>query len=255
MKEISISLFTLLVDLSEFVSNSDLGWRREKRGLRRRPPLKRTTSECSTRRKKKKDNESERIPSIFFLSASLSQRPAHANNSAQGHRSSIGLHLLHLDHHPLFTLRHLPLHERRKLRRLHPKPIPVAEKQHLLPLAFGALGRLDPLTPARAPPHGLEESEGAAGRVGAVVAAHDGFDGLGRLVGVVEGDGGDVVVQDVGLDDAVEEVPADEAEFPVDGRGGAAGEVPGGARVVRERGVGVLEEGDGDYRIYEVSWR
>jgi hypothetical protein len=35
------------------------------------------------------------------------------------------------------------------------------------------------------------------------------------------------VVEDVGFDDAVEEVAPDEAEFAVDGGGGAADVVPG----------------------------
>ena len=75
---------------------------------------------------------------------------------------------------------------------------------------------------------------------------HDGLDGLGGLVGVVEGDGGDVVVQDMGFHNAVQQLAADEAEFAVDGCGGAAGVGPGGGGVVGEAGVGVLEEGDGD---------
>ena len=57
--------------------------------------------------------------------------------------------------------------------------------------------------------------------------AHDRFDSFGRFIGVVEGDDGDVVVENVGLDDAVEELAADEAEFAVDGCCCAAGEVPG----------------------------
>jgi hypothetical protein len=73
------------------------------------------------------------------------------------------------------------------------------------------------------------------------VLAHDGLDGLGGLVGVVEGDGGDVVVEDVGLDDAVEDLAA-----AVNGGGGTTGKVPGLAGVVREGRVGVLEVGDGD---------
>lgn len=76
--------------------------------------------------------------------------------------------------------------------------------------------------------------------------AHDGLDGLAGLIGVVEGDGADVVVQDVGFDDAMEDVAADEAKFAVDGGGGAAGESPGLGGVVWEGGVGVLEVGDGD---------
>lgn len=78
------------------------------------------------------------------------------------------------------------------------------------------------------------------------MAAHDGLNGLGGLVGVVEGDGADVVVKDVGLDDAVEEVAADEAELAVDGGSAATDVVPLLSGVVGERGVGVLEEGDGD---------
>lgn len=76
--------------------------------------------------------------------------------------------------------------------------------------------------------------------------AHDWLDGLGGLVRVVEWDGGDVVVEDVGLDDAVEEVAADEAELAVNGCCGAAGEVPGFAGVVWEGRVGVLEVGNRD---------
>lgn len=76
--------------------------------------------------------------------------------------------------------------------------------------------------------------------------AHDFLDGLAGLVGVVEGDRADVVVQDVGFDDAVEDVAADEAEVAVDGCCGAAGEVPDFGGVVWEGGVGVLEVGYGD---------
>ena len=76
--------------------------------------------------------------------------------------------------------------------------------------------------------------------------AHNGTDRVGGLVGVVEGDAADVVVEDVGLDDAVEEVAADEAHLAVDGCCGAADKVPLFGSVVGERWVGVLEEGDGD---------
>jgi hypothetical protein len=69
---------------------------------------------------------------------------------------------------------------------------------------------------------------------------------MGLMASVVEGDGGDVVVQDVGLDDAVEDLAADEAKLAINGCGGTTGEVPGLAAVVREGRVGVLEVGDGD---------
>lgn len=82
--------------------------------------------------------------------------------------------------------------------------------------------------------------------LGTVVVAHDALDGLGGLVGVVEGDVADIVVQDVGLDDTVEDVAADEAKVTVNGGGGATDEVPHLRLVVGEGRIGVLEEGNGD---------
>jgi len=63
---------------------------------------------------------------------------------------------------------------------------------------------------------------------------------------VVEGDGGDVVVEDVGLDDTMHQGATDETEFAVDSCGGTASKVPCVSIVVREGWVGVLEEGDGN---------
>lgn len=48
------------------------------------------------------------------------------------------------------------------------------------------------------------------------------------------------------LDDAVEEVTADEAALTVNGGSGAADKVPLLGVVVRESRVSVLEEGNGD---------
>lgn len=56
--------------------------------------------------------------------------------------------------------------------------------------------------------------------------AHDGLDGLAGLVGSVEGNGRDKVVKDVGLDDPVEQMAADETKFTVDRRSRATGEGP-----------------------------
>jgi hypothetical protein len=85
------------------------------------------------------------------------------------------------------------------------------------------------------------------------VAAHDGLDSLGGLTSVVEGDGADVVVEDVRLNDVVEEVGTDGPKVAVDSRSGTTGECPGVGGVVRKGRVSVLKEGDGDYR--EVSKR
>lgn len=113
--------------------------------------------------------------------------------------------------------------------------------------ALGLCAGLDPLAHAGRLVHGLDEADGAVGNVGAVVAAHDGLDGLGGLVGVVEGDGADVVVQDVCLDDAVQQVAADESELAINGRGGALDKGPLLACVVGQGRVGVLQEGDGNW--------
>ena len=132
------------------------------------------------------------------------------------------------------------------LRRRNAQPITVAVEKDTLALTLRLSRRLDPLAPPGARPQRAQEADNAILGVAAVVLAHDGLDGLGGLVGVVEGDNGDVVVQDVRLDDAVEDVAPDEAELAVDGRGRATGEGPAVGVVVGERGVGVLEEGDGD---------
>lgn len=55
------------------------------------------------------------------------------------------------------------------------------------------------------------------------------------------------MVQHVGLDDAMHEIAADEAEFAVNRRSRATAEVPRLRLVVRKGGIGVLEVGDPDY--------
>lgn len=121
----------------------------------------------------------------------------------------------------------------------------VAVEEHTLALALGTLGGLNPLAGASASPHSLEESSPAGVGLGAVVAAHDLLDGLAGFVGVVEGDGADIVVEDVGLDDSVEDVAADETKITVDGGSSTTGKVPDLRLVVGEGGVGVLEVSDG----------
>lgn len=145
-------------------------------------------------------------------------------------------------------------------RQIHPSPnltndlgrantntVGVTEEQNTLALTTGTRGRLDPLAGAGTGPQSLEEASPAGVGLCAVVVAHHGLDGLAGLVGVVERDGADVVVQHVGFDDTVEDVAADEAEVTVDGGGSTAGKVPHLRLVVGEARVGMLEEGDGHY--------
>lgn len=79
------------------------------------------------------------------------------------------------------------------------------------------------------------------------MTTQDGLDGFGGLVGVIERDGGDKVVKDVRLDNAVHEGPTDEAEFTVDGCKSAASEVPTSVLIMREGGIGMLKVGDCNY--------
>lgn len=95
-------------------------------------------------------------------------------------------------------------------------------------------------------PESLEETSPAGVSFSAVVLTHDALDSVGGLVSVVEGNVANVVVQDVSLDDAVEDVTADEAKVTVNGGGSTASKGPHFRLVVGESGVGVLEEGDGD---------
>jgi hypothetical protein len=79
------------------------------------------------------------------------------------------------------------------------------------------------------------------------VNAHHRLNGLGGLVGIVEGDGADIVVQHVRLDNAVEEVAADEAKLTIDGGSATTDEVPLVSGVMGKRRIGVLQESDGDW--------
>lgn len=78
------------------------------------------------------------------------------------------------------------------------------------------------------------------------MTAHDLLDGFARLVGVIERDRGDVVVQDVSLNDAVHQLSADKPKLAIDSGSGATNVSPRLGRVVRESGISVLEEGNGD---------
>lgn len=116
-----------------------------------------------------------------------------------------------------------------------------------LALTLGSLVGLNPLAGTRAGPHGLEETKRSSVGIGTVVLAHDLLDGLGGFVGMVEWDGADVVVSDVGLDDSVKKSTTDESELAINCGCGTTGEVPGFVVVVRKSGVSVLQVSDGHY--------
>lgn len=127
----------------------------------------------------------------------------------------------------------------------------VAEEQDALALALGLGAGLDPLAHSGGAPHGSQEAKETTAGIGAVVLAHDGTDGVAGFVGVVKGNGANVVVEDVRLDDAVQQLAADEAHLAVNGGGGTADVVPLLSSVVRQRRVGVLQEGDGNEPVVD----
>lgn len=133
--------------------------------------------------------------------------------------------------------------------------IPVEEDA--LVFALGAFRRLHPLAPSRALPHTRQESNGSAFDISAIVLPHDRLDGLSGLVCVVKWNGGDKVMEDVGLDDTVEEMTADETKFAVNGCGSTARKCPGVSFIVRKGGVRVLEVCNGhcrsgQYAVYNM---
>ena len=131
------------------------------------------------------------------------------------------------------------------MQRWHTETVSVPEEHDTLTLPLGVCGRLDPLAPPSALPHALKESNRAVGDVGSVVTTHDGLDGFGGFVGVIKGNGRHVVVKNMGLDDAVEKLAADETKLAVNGCGRATGIGPRAGLVVRKGGVSVLKECNG----------
>jgi len=125
--------------------------------------------------------------------------------------------------------------------------ISVSVEHDTCSLASGAFNRLNPLTCPHRCPQALQESKTASSSIAAVVTAHDRLDRFGRLICVVEWDSANVVVEDMGLDDTVQKLAADETKFAVDGCGCTSSVVPAGRGVVRKARIGVLEVGDSHY--------
>lgn len=96
------------------------------------------------------------------------------------------------------------------------------------------------------PEGGHERVQEAALLLLVVVNPQQRLNSAGSLLGLVEGNPAEQVVNDMVVDDFVEEVAADEADAPVNGGKGTLGVGPGFGSVVGDSGVGVLQVGDGD---------
>ncbi len=77
------------------------------------------------------------------------------------------------------------------------------------------------------------------------MTTHDLLDGLTGFVGVVERNGADIMVKDVGFDNAMEELSSDEAELAINGCRRTSSVSPARGGVMRKRGIGVLQESNG----------
>lgn len=129
---------------------------------------------------------------------------------------------------------------------LNSETVTVTEEQNTLSFTLGTVAGLNPLAPSSGCPESLDETDSTTPGVRTVVTSHNLLDSLGSLIGVVERNQGDKVVKDVSLDNSVHKVTSDESKLSVDGSGGSTAVVPGLRVVVRKRGVGVLQEGNGD---------
>ena len=74
--------------------------------------------------------------------------------------------------------------------------------------------------------------------------AHNWFDGLSSLIGIVEGDGGDEMVNNVSLNNPMKELSSNKPKLAINSGGCASGEVPRLRVIVRKGGISVLKEGD-----------
>lgn len=90
-------------------------------------------------------------------------------------------------------------------------------------------------------------------RVGPVVLAHNPANVLRSLAGVVERNGGYQVVAHVCTNDVMEEMGINEAKVTINCCSSTTGESPGAAVIVRHGRVGVLEEGNGNFKNKSVK--
>lgn len=77
--------------------------------------------------------------------------------------------------------------------------------------------------------------------------AHDGTNGIRCFVSVVEWDRANIMMQDVCLNNAMQQVSANEAHLSVNGRCRAADIVPFFVGVVRQGRISMLKESNGNY--------
>jgi hypothetical protein len=93
---------------------------------------------------------------------------------------------------------------RGKLGGRNTKTIAVAVEQNTLAFALSAFSRLNPVAHAKVVPQRFENPERASLGIGTIMRAHDLLDGFSSLVCVVKGNGADIMMKDVGFNNAME---------------------------------------------------
>ena len=126
----------------------------------------------------------------------------------------------------------------------HTQSISIPVEQHSLVFTLGAFAWFYPLAPPRVLPHALHKSHGSIRGIRAIMTTQDRFDCLGRFIGMVEWNGRDKVMENVGFNDPMEKMAANETKFTVNRCGGATGECPSTGFVMRQRRIGMLKEGN-----------
>lgn len=82
---------------------------------------------------------------------------------------------------------------------------------------------------------------------------HDWLDCARGFVGVIKWNGRDVVVEDMGFDDAVEQITTNPTKLTVDSRCGATSKIPSVRLIVWKGRICVLEVRDRDYQPISIT--
>ena len=111
--------------------------------------------------------------------------------------------------------------------------ISISEEEDPGVFTLGTFVGFHPLTSPHASPQTLQETKASLSSIAPIMFTHDRLNGLGSLVGVVEGNGANIVVEHVRLDDAVQEGSANESEFSIYRGSCTTGICPCGRCIVR----------------------
>ena len=86
---------------------------------------------------------------------------------------------------------------------------------------------LNPLAHPEGFPYALQKSHRTLTCVTPVVLSHDGLYGFGRFVRVIKWDGANIMVKDMGFDDTMKQLTADETKLAINCRSSATSVSPG----------------------------